>query len=365
MAFTTIDDPTQYFNTITWTGDIVDSDGTGHDQSVTGVGFQPDWLWHKCNSHANQHFIVDSQRGTGGASTMLYMSTQDNNAESSNNTNGAIESIDSDGYTVTSGNDSSSKSNNAGANGRTYVAWNWLAASSASNNSDGDITSSIRHNSTAGFSLGTYTGSGTAGDTVGHGLGANPDVLIVKERGNTNSWVYSHKGLTNQSGYYMLLNTADGEATDNWFNNTSHTTSVFSTNSTPTNRSSGTYVFYAFKEIKGYSKFGKYAGNGNADGAFVYTGFRPAWIMIKKYTSGSDEWNIFDNKRDPFNVMTKRLVGNVSAADAPGTYIDFLSNGFKCRTSNNLANGSGSSYVYMCFAENPFVNSNGIPVNAR
>ena len=192
MAYTTIDDPAQYFNTVLFTGDIQDSDGTGHDQAITGVGFQPDWVWHKCRSHANQHMIVDSARGTGGSPTqMLTISSQDANAEFNSNTNGIVESLDSDGFTVTSGNDSSSKSNNAGANGRTYVDWCWKAETAFSHDASatgvGTLDSAGRINTTAGFAVLTTTGTGSAA-TIGHGLGKAPKLIWVKNRTTQQDW---------------------------------------------------------------------------------------------------------------------------------------------------------------------------------
>ena len=364
MAYSSIAKPTDYFNTVLYTGDLQDSDGTGHTQSITGVGFQPDWVWHKGRSGARTHMIVDRVRGV---SSYNWMASNSNGAELTANSNGAISSIDSDGITVQNGTDSSSKSNNAGKNGETWVFWNWLAGGSTSSNGNGSITSTVSNNSTSGFSIGTYTGNGTAGATVGHGLGATPDVLIVKERGNTNSWVFSHKDLTDQSGYYLLLNSTGAQATDNWFNNTSPTSTVFSTNSTPTNRSSGTYVFYAFKEVKGYSKFGSYTGNGNADGPFIYTGFKPAFLIIKPY-SKVEEWTLLDNKRLGYNTDNNYVYPNQNYAEMTADRLDIVSNGFKLRSATGELNTSSANMIYMAFAENPFVaNDSGtaVPTTAR
>ena len=373
MAYTTIDDPTQYFNTVLFTGDIVDGDGTGHDQAVTGVGFQPDWVWHKCRSHANQHMIVDSARGTGGSPTqMLTISSQDANAEVNSNTNGIIESLDSDGFTVTSGNDSSSKSNNAGANGRTYVDWCWKAETAFSNDASatgvGTLDSAGRINTTAGLAIITTTGTGSAA-TIAHGLGAAPAMIMSKRRDSGNSnWRIFNKNLSSNS-HILFLDTDSAEQSGNsaTWNNTAPTSTVFSVGSSgDVNASSGTFVHYCFAEVKGYSKIGKYTGNGNADGVFVYTGFRPAWLMVK-ISSGQNEWTMRDNKRDVDNSTNHTIYPNLGNAEAGGSGegIDFLSNGFKLRLSAGSLNGSSSTYIYMAFAENPFVNSNGIPVNAR
>jgi len=368
MAYTTIDDPTKHFNTVIWTGDIQDSDGTGHDQAVTGVGFQPDWIWHKCRSHANQHIIVDSVRGTGGSPTqMLGLNSAATAGNVNSNTNGWIESIDSDGYTVTSGSDSSGKSNNAGANGRTYVAWNWLAGGSASSNSDGSITSSVSANQTAGFSILTFTGTQSVG-TVGHGLGSKPAWILLKNTADSSdAWYNYHEGLASDPETdYIILNTDAAKVDYNTpWNDTAPTSSVFTVGADGgTNESGSTMVAYCFAEKKGFSKFGQYSGNGSTDGTFVYTGFKPAFLIMKA-SSATGNWFIFDSKRDGFNHQNDYLKANSSDAEVANERVDLLSNGFKFRTSNSGWNGSGATYIYMAFAESPFVNSNGIPNNAR
>jgi len=338
MAYTTIDNPGLYFNTVVYAG-------SNSDQSITGVGFQPDWVWIKNRSSTPSHMLNDVVRGAG-----KQMNSDNNNAELDRT---YFISFDSDGFTL-DGNVSDYNQNSSN-----FVSWNWKAGGSTSSNGNGSITSTVSHNSTSGFSIGTYTGNGTAGATVGHGLGATPDVLIVKERGNTNSWIFSHKNLTDQSGYYLLLNSDDAQATDDFFNNTSPTSTVFSTNSTPTNRSSGTYVFYAFKEVKGYSKFGSYKGNGNADGTFIYTGFKPAFFMIKRITGAGYGWFLYDNKRQfSFNVIDDFLYPNANDAETTGNAnqsLDFLSNGVKHRGNGQSSNSNGVEFIYMAFAETPFV----------
>ena len=348
MAYTTIDNPALFFKTLLWTGD-----GTS-PRTLSGLDFQPDWVWGKRRDDAAGHNIFDSVR-TAGSDKNLQSNSNGAEGSGAPGTYGYLSAFTSDGFTVTAGSSDNAYWNN---NTATYVSWNWKAGDSTSSNGNGSITSTVSHNSTAGFSIGTYTGNGTAGATVGHGLGAIPDVLIVKERGNTNSWVFSHKDLTDQSGYYLLLNSTGAQATDNWFNNTSPTSTVFSTNSTPTNRSSGTYVFYAFKEVKGFSKFGKWTGNGNADGTFVYTGFRPAFVMLKDYTSSSGyNWIIIDSTRSPANGIGKRLQPSSSLAEYTdvSNFCDFTANGFKWTGSQANWNGSGVGYIYMAFAEHPFV----------
>ena len=372
MAYTTIDDPAQYFNTVLFTGDIQDSDGTGHDQAVTGVGFQPDWIWHKCRSHANQHMIVDSVRGTGGSPTqMLFLSAQDNENEKNSNSNGAIESIDSDGFTVTAGNDSSSKSNNAGANGRTYVDWCWKAGTSFSNDASatsvGTIDSSGSANDTAGFSIVSYTGTGSAG-TIKHGLSTAPNWIIFKNRETAGqNWIVYHSATssTPQDDFLKLNATSAVGSSTSYGNNTAPTTSVFSVGANDnTNKSSEGQIAYCFAEKQGYSKFGSFSGTGNADGVFVHLGFRPAFIICKR-TDSADNWMMVDNKRGSINLIDEVIFSDLSQAEVSTNACDFLSNGFKARTTSTWINASGGTYIYMAFAESPFVNSNGVPNNAR
>ena len=351
-----IDDGSEYMNTVLWSGNAV----TG--TSITGVGFQPDWTWIKSRSTTGpQHVLVDSNRGS---SKVLETDTSD--AEYTN-TN-AVESFDSDGFTL--GNDGYTNTT-----GRTYVGWNWKAsAGTTSSNTDGSITSTVQANTTAGFSIVTYTGNATAGATIGHGLGVKPDMIIVKPRNNTANWLILHKAYEGTSAENMRFTTmalasAGSQAGSGWYR-TAPTSSVFYVGNgvagdytSSTNQSGATHVAYCFAEIEGYSKFGKYTGNGSTDGTFVYTGFRPAMIIFKR-TNTAENWIIADNKRDTYNVMDKILFPNTSGAENTGNVAyDFLSNGFKFR--NTSQNESGATYIYMAFAENPFVSSTSIPVTAR
>ena len=361
MAYTTIDDPTSFFNTVLYTGDLQDSDGTGHTQSITGVGFQPDWVWHKGRSGARTHLLVDRVRGV---SSYNWLASSGDGAELTTNTNGAISSIDSDGITVQNGNDSSSKSNNAGKNGETWVFWNWLAGGSASSNSDGSITSSVSANTTAGFSIVSYTGTGSAA-TVGHGLSSTPELIFTKRRNTSQQWfTYT---TTTGSGKALFLDSDSAISTQAAAYNSDPTSTVINYGTdVAVNGSSDTFIAYCFHSVKGYSKIGSYTGNGNADGPFVYTGFKPAFLIVK-ISSGQNEWTMRDNKRDVDNSTNHTLYPNLNNAEAGGSGegIDFLSNGFKLRLSAGSLNGSSSTYIYMAFAESPFVNSNGIPNNAR
>ena len=255
------------------------------------------------------------------------------------------------------------------ASSDTFVAWNWKAGTSFSNDASatgvGTIDSTGSINTTAGFSIISYSGTGTAG-TIAHGLGAVPTWYFIKQRNTTGGWIVYHKGNTSSPETdYLRLDKNDTTVDDAIFNDTAPTSSVFSigTNA-PVNTNGGTYIAYCFADVKGYSKFGGYTGNGNADGTFVYTGFKPAWVMYKRTNTGAD-WHMYDNKRDPINQVDLTIFTNSNSVEASGDALDFLSNGFKQRNTGAEANGSGDSYIYMAFAENPFVNSNGVPTNAR
>ena len=342
-----INKPDTYFNTVLWTGD-----GTT-PRNITGVGFQPDLVWAKGRSVAEHHVLTDAVRG---GNKQLYSSL--NLAEGSSTDR--IQSFDSDGFTIgdaTAVNQSSA----------TYVAWNWLASNTTASNTDGSITSTVSANTTSGFSIVTWSGSGATG-TIGHGLGTEPSVIIPKCRTQTADWYSYWKPLGN--GNAIRLNTTDASAATGIWNSTSPTSSVFSViNNTVVNQSGHTYVAYCFAEKKGFSKFGSYTGNGNADGTFVYTGFKPAWLMIKR-TDSADAWFMFDNKRagaysPNTNPSWEFLLANATNTGANTDRIDLYSNGFKMRYAWDSINASGGTYIYMAFAENPLVGTNNIPATAR
>ena len=343
MAYTTIDDPTIYFNTVLYTGDGTSS------KAVTGVGFQPDWVWLKARSAAYSHQLFDVVRGA----TKLLTSE----ATDAEQTLSGVTSFDSDGFTV--GSDAGSNNNTT-----TFVSWNWLAGGSASSNTDGSITSSVSANTTAGFSIVSYTGNGVSGATIGHGLGSKPRWIVAKMRDSANNWLVQHGSLG--ATKRLLLDTTLAESTQPFWGNTEPTSDVFSVGSVDlVNQSGNTYIAYCFAEKKGYSKFGSYTGNGNADGPFIYTGFKPAWVMIKP-SSYANSWLLLDNKRPGFNVTNDRLEADGNGAENDSIdHADFLSNGFKIRTSNAHPNNSGGTLIYAAFAESPFVSSSGIPTTAR
>jgi hypothetical protein len=350
MAYSSIAKPTDYFNTVLYTGN-------GSTNAITGVGFQPDWLWVKCRSNANGGQIFDALRTTNS------LSTNETAAEADRSGDG-FTSLDSDGFTM----NGSGSGGNTNASSRTYVAWNWLAGNSTSSNSDGGTSSTVSVNTTAGLSVVGWAGAGSA-TTVGHGLGVAPKVVLVKNRSEVYGWQMYHESLGN--GKYLSLNNTDAVATSSQsWNDTSPTSSVFSVGASDSNNKSGNNIIaYCLAEKQGYSKFGSYTGNGNADGTFVYTGFKPAWVMIKKTSSSTGRgWYIWDNKRIGYNVKNYNLEANAADAEDTTERIDLLSNGFKWRSSNLIVNESGINYIFLAFAENPFVgNDSGtaVPVTAR
>jgi len=345
MSYTNgLDDPTLYFNTKLYTGN-------GSTQSITGVGFQPDWTWIKERNGSSGHVLIDSVRGVD----KVIRSNQDG-AESTDDD--CITSFDTDGYSL--GDDI--KTNESAS--FTYVGWSWLAGGTASSNTDGSITSTVSANTTSGFSIVSYTGNGTAGATVGHGLSSVPEFILVKGRSvASTNWKAQHVSTGTNVG---VLNANNAFASDSTtFNNTLPTSSVFTIGTeSSTNTNSGTYIAYCFHSVKGFSKFGSYTGNGSTDGTFIYTGFKPAFV-ITKCSSNAENWDMFDNKRNTFNVVDKILKPSASNGESTFTTMDFVSNGFKHRNSDAEFNLSGRTYIYMAFAENPFVTSTGIPTTAR
>jgi len=346
MSYTNgLDDPTQFFNTILWTGDGNSS------RSITGVGFAPDMVWWKGRTTTFDHRLIDTLR-SGTYPKLLYPNLNILESEDVNN----AESIDSDGFTIGSG-------NAVNQSGQTYVAWNWKAGGTGSSNTDGSITSTVSANTTAGFSIVSYTGTGSAG-TVGHGLSSAPSIIIIKVLTNTaNDWVVYHQATGNNQSTFLNANNA--VFSNAFINNTTPTSSVFSVDgSNYSSGSSRNYIAYCFAEKKGYSKFGSYTGNGSTDGSYIHLGFKPAFVIIKR-SSATEYWGMLDNKRNTFNPANLYLAPNRSDADNTYTTLDFLSNGFKNRSTGAMFNASGSTYIYMAFAESPFVNSNGVPNNAR
>jgi len=351
MAYTTIDNPELFFQIKLYTG-------TGSELDITLDGdteMQPDWVWIKERNGATNQMLTDSVRG---ATKTLH--SQNTDAESTDAQ--ALKSFNSDGFTVGTDGDVNTSSD-------TYVSWNWKAGTSFTNDASatgiGSIDSAGSVNTDAGFSIISYTGTG-ANATIAHGLGSVPKMYIARNIDDVEQWTTYHVGIG--ATHHLRLNTTDAKIDEaEVWNDTEPTSTVFSVGSSGAPNGDGNaHIAYCFAEKQGYSKFGSYTGNGNADGPFVYTGFKPAMVILKLSSVAGENWYIFDNKRDTDNVMTQILYPNLGNAEATGTTnIDFLSNGFKLRNAGDFLNGSGRIQIYMAFAESPIVNSNSIPNNAR
>ena len=347
-----IDKPNLHFNIVTYSNA---GDGA---KAVTGVGFQPDLVWLKNRTSAYHGQIHDAVRGASAGA--LYTSTA-----AVEDSGYPISSFDSDGFTT------GSQSTNISQNSASQVAWNWKAGNSAgSSNTDGSITSTVSANTTAGFSIVKWAGNSSASATVGHGLGATPACIICKEMNGTDYWHMYHQDLTTNHNLFLNVTNASSAPSDGTLANVGSSTFGFqgSTNVVAVNESGKNNIAYCFVEKKGYSKFGKYTGNGNANGTFVYTGFVPSFVMIKR-TDAITDWMMFDNKRTDGNpnLVNKYLLANDSGTEGSNstTGVDFLSNGFKSRNTFASVNASGGSYTYMAFAENPIVGSNNSAATAR
>ena len=349
MAYTTINKHSAYIKNKLFTGN--GSDGN----AVTGVGFRPDLLWIR-QRNAMSHRLYDVIRGVNAA-----LNVDNNAAENQYTAYGQLESFDSDGFTVGAG---TSNGHGTNENGQSIVSWNWLAGGSAgSSNTDGTINTTYTSvNTTAGISISTYTGNNTANATVGHGLGVTPQVVIIKRRDATNSWIVKMPSTTD--GYFYLDDPQGINSSSGWLP-TSASTFTLANQWTAYNASGANYVAYCFAEKTGFSKFGKYTGNGNADGTFIYTGFKPVWVMIKEVAS-SGGWRIFDNVRPAYNEPygIDAAEGSAEETATSRNKIDLLSNGFKCRFTYDDTNGNGSEYVYMAFGQS-LVGTNNIPCTAR
>ena len=344
-----IDKPSDFFNTKLTTG-------TGNSQAVTGLGFQPDWIWGKRRDSTGNNSLFDSVRG-------ITKGLESNSTGAEFTSSDYYTAFGSDGFTIAAG------SGGAGnGNGQTAVQWCWKAGGSASSNSNGSITSSVSANTDAGFSIVSYTGNGSDNATIGHGLGSSINFVIVKRRNSTSNWLVQGSKVGTGYGQYLELNATSAvtSASDN-IKSVSSSLLTLGTNGS-CNGSSDTYIAYCFSEVSNYSKMESYTGNGNADGTFIYTGFKPAFLLVKRSSQANNDWNLHDNKSPGFNVNNSYLAPNSAAAEVTGNtsqIFDLLSNGFKCRGAGTGSNASGSTYIYMAFAENPFVASNFVPTTAR
>jgi hypothetical protein len=349
MPTPTIPDGELFMNATLYTGN-------GGTQTITngvaGQSFQPDFVWLKTRSTVQNHSLIDSVRGN---TKILYSDLT--NAEGT--FSGVLDSFNSNGFTLGS-------SASVNQNGTTFVGWQWKAGGAAVTNTAGTISSQVSANTTSGFSVVTYTGNGSGGATVGHGLGVAPQFIIVKNRadGSTNWYCYNqYLDATSPQNYtiYLSLTNARDAASVFW-NNTAPTSSVFTIGSSSgVNGSGNAMVAYCWTPIAGYSAFGSYTGNGSTDGPFVYLGFRPRFVMIKASSISSEHWYIVDATRSPYNAAILYLSPDDSDAEtSPGAaqFFDFLSNGFKLRVSGSYSNSSGATYIYMAFAENPFKYAN-------
>ena len=340
MAYTTIDKHTAHFNNKTYSGN-------GSTQSLTGVGFQSDFTWIKERSSTSGHVLIDAVRGVD-----KVMRSNSNAVESTDAD--CITSFDSDGFSL----GADVKSNE---NSQTYASWIWKGAGSSTSNSDGDISSTVSANTTAGFSIVAYTGNGTSNSGVGHGLGAKPSAVIIKSR-NTSStdWIL-YTDVIDGSYDFFKLSTTDGKGDSGASGG--FTTTEFHISGTDTNTNYSNKIAYCFVEKKGYSKIGMYKGNNNADGTFVYTGFKPVFVMVKH--DGSSNWTINDAGRDPTNVNNLRLFPNQNVAESSGSdSMDLLSNGFNLRSTDGGNNGGNDTYWYMAIGQS-LVGSNNVVATAR
>ena len=350
-AYTAIDDPSAYFKVQLYTGDGAANHAITFDDTDTDM--QPDLVWIKNRDTTDSHCVFDAVRG---ATEVIYSNASTAGATDTD----TLDSFTSDGFQV----DADVKVN---TDTEKYVAWNWKANGSGSANTDGSISSTVSVSATSGFSIVKFTTDSDSGNaTIGHGLGVVPKMIIQKNTEQNYNWEVFHESVTSGGVGRMILNTTAAlDTVNDPFGEVAPTSSVFTFNQTWNEVIGNDIIAYCFAEKQGFSKFGTYEGNGNADGTFVYTGFQPAWVMIKR-TDAVYSWAIYDSIRYPENLASiPALWADRNNAEGAYTTVDFLSNGFKIRDTSLTINASGGDHVYMAFAEAPFVNSNGVPCNAR
>jgi hypothetical protein len=345
-VYTTINDGSAYFQTALYTG-------TGNAQTITNTGnanLQPDWVWTKNRSAAQNHCVTDTNRGLN---KVIFPDVNDLQS-----TVTLVSSMNTDGFTI---------SNNAlvSTNGNNYVGWQWKANGGTTvTNNDGSHTSTVQANPTAGFSIVTYTGTGS-GFTLGHGLGAAPEIIINKGLSDNHGWIVGATADSANLSKVLILNDTDVSTTATANFNAAPTSSVYTIGTAGgVNNNGQDYISYLFRSIQGYSKIGVYYGNGGSDGTFIYTGFKPRFFILKG-TGNISSWCMYDTARDPINRASQKIWANENNAEQSTGAMDFLSNGIKMRTSDNDFNGSGNPYLYMAFADNPFVTSDGVPTTAK
>jgi len=331
--------PNDYFNTKLYTGN-------GSTQAITGVGFQPDWVWLKDRTDGDNHQLYDVVRG-------VTKSLQANNNNAEITFSDGLTAFGADGFTLGSNDQHNGSSDN-------FVSWNWRAGGTASTNSNGSVSASVSANTTSGFSVVKYTNPSSGSPfTVGHGLGAAPKCIFVKNLASQN-WGVWHTGLG--FGKYLQLNTTVAEASANLVTATSSTTfSTYYDHHT----SGAELIAYCFAPVKGFSKFGVYYGDGSADGPFIYTGFKPGLIILKRAGNAGNNWNMIDSKRSPSNDVDKILFPSSTDAEVTTTVADINSTGFKIRLTSSGWNHNQDKFIYLAFAEEPLVSSNNVPATAR
>jgi|9_EtaG_2_1085328.scaffolds.fasta_scaffold47518_2 hypothetical protein len=350
MAYSSIVKPGDYFNTVTYSGN-------SSTNNITGVGFQPDWVWMKRRDQTAWHYLNDA---VSGVRETIF--SNDSNAQVDKTT--GLTAFGTDGFTLGSEGD-------INENGGTYVSWNWKANGAGSSNTDGNVTTTVSANTTAGFSIINYTGTGSNSSTMGHGLGTTPAMIMIKKLDTSSDWRVWHQNLSATTGKNLRLNYDNAEDSNNsfFYSSAPNATTFNPGDGGNTNSNGGTYRAFVFKETTGYSRFGYYMGNGNANGTFIYTGFKPAFYIIKRKDS-TGSWIIKDTKRPGLNQNGTYLVADTNIAEATGSgnlATDEYSNGFKMRGTSSAINASGGTYIYMAFAEEPLVANVGqsIPATAR
>ena len=347
MAYITFQ-PNDYFNTKLY-------DGTGSTNNITGVGFQPDWVWIKARGATTDHVLYDAVRG-------VTKNLHSNTTDAEDTQTDGLTAFGTDGFTV----GADGKSN---ANSGTFVSWNWKAGTTSGISTNGSTTitpSAYSFNQTSGFSILKYAGNGTAGAYLAHGLGAAPEIIFARSTNLAGEpWQVYSKALGNDKRLFLNLTNAETSASE-WNSTTPDSVNIRLGDGTHINSSGNTFIAYCFTPIQGFSSMGAYKGNGSTNGAFIYTGFKPAFIIFKR-TSGTDNWVMIDNKRLGYNELNYGLFPNTTAVEQTDSdnRFDLLSNGFKIRNSGGYTNTSGQDYLYMAFAEEPLVSSNGIPATAR
>jgi len=345
MAYTTINKSKDHFDGKIYLG-------SSSAVTVTGLEFQPDWVWIKDRDNGNNHCLVDAVRGVG-----KYVQSDNNSAEVNNSTN-SISAFTSDGFTTGTGN----PANESASTTKGFMSWNWKANGAGSANTDGSINSTVSANQTAGFSIVSYTGTGNDPETIGHGLGVVPKMIIVKDRSTSGGWRVYNENIGNNK--VLALDGTIASTTSDAWNSTTPTSSLFTVgNDTITNGNGTTHIAYCFAEKTGYSKFGSYVGNANADGPFVYTGFKPSFVIIKN-SSNAHNWTMIDDKRLGYNDKNYVLFPDLNNSEPTTSESDIVSNGFKVRASANGVNQSGNTMIYMAFGQS-IVGSNNVPCTAR